>query len=605
MRSTLLLLFILSVASAGTKFKERKAVNHQPPQIFQNEIQIPSNEYLHVVKRNIAAGPNDGIEIGTTDYDYGINSGFARRIASYNNGSQVHMTYLERDVTASGTDNRAASVYSFWNAATPSTVLKAYPIPKSTGASGFAGIDVIPAGSGAGIAVVTMRSGGKIHFGIDGGPGIGTFTMSLMPDVISNRKTGDPQVTVTPDGNTIWFTVRELVARSTDFGATWIGIDSLKKYFPNQSAGVTSSSSPLLIAPNGTLYLLSTFSGTGSIPPLGSSHPDSADCIGYFKSTNNGTNWTWTTIGRDGDPLVVEPGDTVYTLFENFSQFSGAVDKNGDLHVVSNGYCLKLLNDSTVSNRFYTLYYKEGSAGWKIISYPNLGKHPDYDSSYYKYSGNAIGHSYPTISASSNSNQLLAMWSQPVFTNGKLDTTGGIVQYSFLWSESFNNGNTWFSPIEYNNTTGALFINASQWSYLNGSYLEVPSLYLADTVRGCGVFGDHDPVQVPWMFRLFTRVITDDVDEKIQFAKKFFLSQNHPNPFNPSTTIRFDVPQDNNVTIAVYDMLGRHIATVVDEFKRAGKHSVTFDGSQLSSGIYIYTMRSGKYFSTRKMVLQK
>lgn len=68
------------------------------------------------------------------------------------------------------------------------------------------------------------------------------------------------------------------------------------------------TTAPLLIAPDGTLYRLTTLKGKGSLPPLGDAHPDSADCIGYFKSTDNGAHWAWTTIGRDGDPLVVTSG---------------------------------------------------------------------------------------------------------------------------------------------------------------------------------------------------------------------------------------------------------------------------------------------------------
>lgn len=609
MKLTLICFCLYFIAFSGTKFTEHKAVSHHPNEIFTPDLRIPSNEYARAVTQRITSDQYDGIVVGTTDYDYAINSGFARRIATYNNGAEVHMVFDERDISLPSPNNRRAAKYVFYNSAT-GYIKTAYPHPKAIGSTGFASLDVLPAGSKAGTAVMTYSSGGQVFFAIDSGPGQGTFTENIFPDAISKRAISEAQLTCSPDGNVIWLSANVsnndyLIAKSTDNGQTWIVVDSLKKYVPHSGYMLNMTTAPLLIAPDGTLYRLTTLKGKGSLPPLGDAHSDSADCIGYFKSTDNGAHWAWTTIGRDGDPLVVTSGDTVYVLFENFSQFSGTVDNYGNIQVVSNGYCVKPISDVAVSNRFYTLYYKTGFSAWRIISNVSDGNRPEYDSSYYKYSGNAIGHPYPTISVSNNSDHLLAIWSQPIFTNGKLDTTGGFVQYSLWQNESFNSGNTWRTAIECNNTTGALFVTASPRSHWNGSSLEVPSFYLADTVRGCAVFGDHDPVQVPWRFRTFTGVVINDIGEEIRSAKKFFLSQNYPNPFNPLTTIYYEVVQDGNVTIEVYDVLGRSVVLLVSEFKRAGTYAVLFDGSQLSSGVYIYKMTSGNFSAVKKMVLQK
>jgi hypothetical protein len=81
------------------------------------------------------------------------------------------------------------------------------------------------------------------------------------------------------------------------------------------------------------------------------------------------------------------------------------------------------------------------------------------------------------------------------------------------------------------------------------------------------------------------------------------LSQNYPNPFNPSTKIDFDLPEDGIVSIALYDMTGKQVATLVNEAKTAGYHSVQFNASSLSSGIYIYALRTNGFTSTKKMML--
>jgi hypothetical protein len=86
---------------------------------------------------------------------------------------------------------------------------------------------------------------------------------------------------------------------------------------------------------------------------------------------------------------------------------------------------------------------------------------------------------------------------------------------------------------------------------------------------------------------------------------QFSLSQNYPNPFNPTTTIQFNMPKAGNVEIKVFDILGREVATLVNEFKPVGVHSVNFNASNLSSGVYFYTMKSADFTITKKMLLVK
>jgi hypothetical protein len=85
----------------------------------------------------------------------------------------------------------------------------------------------------------------------------------------------------------------------------------------------------------------------------------------------------------------------------------------------------------------------------------------------------------------------------------------------------------------------------------------------------------------------------------------FALEQNYPNPFNPSTTIRYQLPVNTNVTLRVYDVLGREIATLARGHQQAGEHSVNFEGSSLSSGIYFYRLEGVSFRQVRKMVLAK
>jgi len=104
---------------------------------------------------------------------------------------------------------------------------------------------------------------------------------------------------------------------------------------------------------------------------------------------------------------------------------------------------------------------------------------------------------------------------------------------------------------------------------------------------------------------------TIDVPHRPGTPTQFALQQNYPNPFNPLTTIAYDVPAGGaEVTLTVYDVAGRRVATLVSEFRRAGHWSVPwngtdFSGRRIASGVYFYRLQAGAFVETRKMVLLK
>jgi len=90
-----------------------------------------------------------------------------------------------------------------------------------------------------------------------------------------------------------------------------------------------------------------------------------------------------------------------------------------------------------------------------------------------------------------------------------------------------------------------------------------------------------------------------------EVPSNYLLSQNYPNPFNPSTTISFAIPNSEFVTLKVYDVLGREVATLVNENLNAGSYSYNFDASNLTSGVYFYKLQAGRYSETKKMILSR
>ena len=88
-----------------------------------------------------------------------------------------------------------------------------------------------------------------------------------------------------------------------------------------------------------------------------------------------------------------------------------------------------------------------------------------------------------------------------------------------------------------------------------------------------------------------------------QVPLQFSLYQNFPNPFNPSTTIKFELPKSSHVSLAVYDILGRELSLLVNERRNAGGYEVKFDGSNLASGVYFYRLEAGDFVQTKKLLI--
>ncbi len=101
--------------------------------------------------------------------------------------------------------------------------------------------------------------------------------------------------------------------------------------------------------------------------------------------------------------------------------------------------------------------------------------------------------------------------------------------------------------------------------------------------------------------------LTSVEDEIEEIPKEFILYQNYPNPFNPETVIGYKIPEAGYVSLKVYDLLGREVAVLVDEFKQAGNYKIEFGmkNMELSSGVYFYRLSSGSFNQTKKMIFMK
>jgi predicted peptidase len=108
-----------------------------------------------------------------------------------------------------------------------------------------------------------------------------------------------------------------------------------------------------------------------------------------------------------------------------------------------------------------------------------------------------------------------------------------------------------------------------------------------------------------YVLMLYGQDIPTDVEILKEQPEDFYLNQNYPNPFNPSTTIKYDIAKSGKVELVIFDMLGKKIKTVVNEFQNPGNYNAVFDASRFASGVYLYQLKVNDYVDTKKMILLK
>lgn len=166
-----------------------------------------------------------------------------------------------------------------------------------------------------------------------------------------------------------------------------------------------------------------------------------------------------------------------------------------------------------------------------------------------------------------------------------------------------NNGTVWVG-----HETGVASYDGSTWTYYNSSNSPLPE-YDGTTQLVYDIQVDENNNK--YFLTLFGGVyiynesVINDRESEDAIPNKFKLSQNYPNPFNPSTTISYSIPEASKVSLKVYDILGKEVAELINTEKPAGTYDVNFDAYNLSSGVYFYTIKAGKFIQTKKMVLMR
>lgn len=150
------------------------------------------------------------------------------------------------------------------------------------------------------------------------------------------------------------------------------------------------------------------------------------------------------------------------------------------------------------------------------------------------------------------------------------------------------------------------------WVNIKNASVDAASLPVDSTGRISVAFdvlqGAHRGEAGPVVIALFagkSLIMQKTLSLMVAVPTKYELEQNYPNPFNPATTIAYQLPNDGFVTLKVFDLLGREVATLVNEEQKADYYKVTFDAARFASGVYFYRLQVGEFTAVKRLMVLK
>ncbi len=399
-----------------------------------------------------------------------------------------------------------------------------------------------------------------------------------------------------------------MIRKSTDQGGSFTDVAMIGAGDPNVTITIGSgpSENPIYGAAGG--QYMATVGAWALIDTVAQD-----DGVYWYGTNDFGATWNGLVIGKDGYFGSVANNANLAPFFENFGQLNANLDETGTTHLVMNGYGAGINTQGDTVDAFPLLYWNSNAAEWLEISVPAIAFEPGTTLADLR-PGNGIGQSYPSVSVTNDGQIVFVIWTAPEYTGAVGASainiyagTASIFYTDLHWSVSTDGGTTWSAPSVIGDP------NVSE-TYANvARRLEVTPtgdviahfVYFVDAIPGTSLFaGGNENAVGDWMYHSAT-IATVGVDENPTLVNNFNLEQNYPNPFNPSTTIKYSVAERSNVNIKVYDMLGKEVANLVNTVKEAGSHEVSFNASNLASGMYVYTITAGNFTSSKKMMLMK
>jgi hypothetical protein len=381
--------------------------------------------------------------------------------------------------------------------------------------------------------------------------------------------------------NDIYTMVNTNFKKSTDFGSTWATISS--NFGPGNAPcdiEVFPDTSIILIGDNGTGIFKSTDYGltwsqkyftSGEIPTV------SVDF------THPGTSWATKWSGGGGLLKSTDYGETwnLQSGFTGISMWGVYVQPSDGNIVIANSYSTSPGSWRTTNGGSTWTAISIPSSGYQVVSVDSMTQYAAQSSGFYKLDAPwFVPVELTSFTAQLVDRNVILNWT----TATELNNQGFDVEYSL--------DNQSFSKIGFVPGFGTT------------SEMKSYSFRVSDIQSGVQYYRikqiDFDGGST----------IYNSVEVTGPLPNTFVLDQNHPNPFNPSTTISFSLPVESNVNIKLFNMLGQQVAQITERSFQAGNHDLQFNANELSSGAYIYTLEAAgvngaSFKSTKKMLLLK
>lgn len=198
--------------------------------------------------------------------------------------------------------------------------------------------------------------------------------------------------------------------------------------------------------------------------------------------------------------------------------------------------------------------------------------------------------------------RLASTYSSTAYNTGT--TYLAVIKYSFVSGSTTNDSAKLFifsSGVPSSEPASPTVFNKDTLDMTNIGSVYITNNYAQGSLNGSGFKIDGIRIGTSWA----TSVLSSVSQISLEHPQSYSLSQNFPNPFNPSTSIIYAVPQRGNVTLRVFDALGREAGTLVNEVQSPGTYKAEWNGEGLSSGLYYYRLTSGTYSETKRMMLVK
>ena len=409
---------------------------------------------------------------------------------------------------------------------------------------------------------------------IDAPEGGGAFIEVPPPSLIETGGADEPvwpAMAVSTDGSIIMAPGRltantSWITRTTDY-LTW----SPWLQFP----GTEPASARNVVVSN----------GTGRVAVLENASVNTVGGINVLESTDNGVTWpsapvpifpaTYQVGGSDTTTFVVGSGDD-------------AVYDGDNLLVVSEG-----IGNFTVDDDAQIHFWS--AATGRVVAVPHDTSRFISALTTAQVFQSTVG--YPVIGLSGGTIVV-------VFAAFQRDISAANFNYCDLWwTASTNGGTVWTTPVNITNTqtVDERYPSISKWNPPGFANI----VWQEKLDPGSSVRSERPITRADQKFLRFAVPLATDVPQHGEVANTYRLSQNYPNPFNPTTGIDYTIARAGHVTLRVYDMLGKEVATLVNQEREPGAYRATFDASSFPSGVYIYQLRAGSYSESKKMALVK